>query len=170
MGSRGHVLREGTDVGQARFVFNMTAALPWVGHDVAAPVSVDIGEVPSPAVCWRLLSPNNRQLGRSADVFDDLLSCVHAVELLLFGLDEAEPLVTRHTTPVRWTWRVLEGNHVVAMSGRFFESERQAVRTLDNFLTSAAIASAVPEVMGFPASRSEPVSDPLLFIDRRRIR
>jgi hypothetical protein len=133
-------------------------------------MSVDLGEVPTPAICWRLLSPNNRQLGRSADVFDDLPACVRAVELFLSGLDDAEPLVTRRTAPVRWTWRVLEGNHVVAMSGRSFEAERQAIRTLDKFLASAAVASAAPELMGLPRTRIERVSEPLPLIDRSRAR
>jgi hypothetical protein len=165
----GNVLREGTDVGQARFVFNMAAALPWVVLDATVPVPVDLGELPSPAICWRLLSANNRQLGRSADVFDDLAACVRAVELLLVGLDDAEPLVTRHRAPVRWTWRVLEGNRVVAMSGRSFEAERQAIRTLDNFLGSAGRASVVPEIMGLPTTRSEPFPEPLPLIERRQI-
>jgi hypothetical protein len=157
-------------VGQARFVFNMASALPWIVRDgtVAAPVVRD--EAPSRAICWRLLSPNNRQLGRSADVFDDLAACLHAVELFLVGLPDAEPLVTRHTGPVRWTWRVLEGNHVVAMSGRSFEAERQAVRTLDNFLASAVFASTVPEVMRLPATRSDPSHDPLPVVERWRVR
>jgi hypothetical protein len=157
-------------VGQARFVFNVAAALPWVVQDGAVPVSVDVAEVPSPAICWRLLSPNNRQLGRSADVFDDLASCVRAVDLLRVGLDDAEPLVTLLKAPVRWTWRVLEGNHVVAMSGRSFEAERQAMRTLDNFLDSATLASVVPEMMGPPTRRSDPFPEPLPLIVRRRIR
>jgi hypothetical protein len=155
-------------VGQARFVFNMASALRWVVPDEAVPRPVDLDEAPSPAICWRLLSPNNRQLGRSADVFDDLPTCVRAVELFLLGLADAEPLVTCHTAPTRWTWRVLEGNHVVAMSGRSFEAERQAVRTLDNFLASAVLASAVPEVVGLPATRSDPCPEPIPLIDRRR--
>jgi hypothetical protein len=162
-------MQEGTDVGQARFVFNLAAALPWVVQDAALPVPVDVAEVPSPAICWRLLSPNNRQLGRSADVFNDLASCVRAVELLLVGLDDAEPLVTRRKAPVRWTWRVLEGNRVVAMSGRSFEAERQAIRTLDKFLGTAVLASVVPEIMGLPTTRSDPFPEPLPLIVRRRI-
>ena len=133
-------------------------------------MSVDLDEIPSPAICWRLLSPNNRQLGRSADVFDDLPACVRAVERFIMGLEDAEPLVTRRTAPVRWTWRVLEGNHVVAMSGRSFEAERQAVRTLDKFLASAAVASSAPELMGLPVTRLERVPEPLPIIDRSRAR
>jgi hypothetical protein len=145
-------------VGQARFVFNMAAALPWVVPEGADPRHVDVNNMASPAICWRLLSPNNRQLGRSADVFDDLPTCFLAVEQFLLGLADAEPLVTRHNAPVRWIWRVLEGNHVVAMSGRSFEAERQAIRTLNNFLASAALASPVPEVMGLPTARNPPLS------------
>lgn len=157
-------------MGQARFVFNMASALPWLVPDDSAAGPVDIDEVLSPAICWRLLSANNRQLGRSADVFDDLSVCVRAVELFLLRLPDAEPLVTRQSGPVRWTWRVLEGNHVVAMSGRSFEAERQATRTLDNFLASAVLASAVPEVVALPATRSDPCPEPLPLIDRWRIR
>ena len=157
-------------MGQARFVFNMASALPWVVPDLAAPRPVELFEVATPAICWRLLSPNNRQLGRSADVFDDLPACARAVELFLMGLADAEPLVTRHAAPVRWTWRVLEGNHVVAMGGRSFESERLAIRTLDNFLASAVLAPVVPELVGLAAMRPDPGPDPLPLNDRRRLR
>lgn len=157
-------------MGQTRFVFNAASALPWVVGDGDAVGPVDPRDERSPAVCWRLLSPNNRQLGRSADVFDDLPACVRAVELFLLGLDDAEPLVTRHTSPVRWTWRVLEGNRVVAMSARSFESERQAIRTLDNFLASAVLASAVPELMGMSSANHDPYPDPLPLVSRRRTR
>jgi hypothetical protein len=169
MSSRGHVLREGNEVGHARFVFNTASALPWVLREGVSASSVECHEEPSPAICWRLLSPNNRQLGRSADVFDDLPAGLRAVEQFLIGLDEAEPLVTRHTGPVRWTWRVLAGNQVVAMSGRSFEAERQAVRTLEKFLATAVLASAVPELMGSP-TRSDPCPDPLPIVDRWRVR
>jgi hypothetical protein len=157
-------------VRQARFVFNTASALPWIVRDGIPVAPVDVHQELSPAICWRLLSPNNRQLGRSADLFVDLAGCVRAVELFLAGLHDAEPLVTRHTVPVRWTWRVLEGNHVVAMSGRWFEAERQAIRTLDNFLASAVLASTVPEVMGPHAARSEPQPDPQPVIERWRAR
>jgi hypothetical protein len=139
---------------QARFVFNMASALPWFVADGTAHGTLDLDGARSPTVCWRLLSPNNRQLGRSAELFDDLAACRRALEQLLLGLCDAEPLVTRHTAPVRWTWRLLLGNHVVAMSGRSFETERQATRTLDNFLASAALASVVPEVVGIPTTRT----------------
>ena len=153
-------------MGQARFVFNTAAALPWVVADGADPGHVDVPNLASPAICWRLLSPNNRQLGRSADVFDDLPACFRAVEQFLLGLADAEPLVTRHTAPIRWIWRVLEGNHVVAMSGRSFEAERQAIRTLNNFLASAALASAIPEVVGLPTLRNPPVLQPVVVTTR----
>jgi hypothetical protein len=157
-------------VRQARFVFNTASALPWIVRDGVPAAPVDVQEERSTAICWRLLSPNNRQLGRSADVFDSLAGCVHAVELFLVGLKDAEPLVTRHMVPVRWTWRMLEGNHVVAMSGRWFEAERQAIRTMDKFLTSAELASAVPEVMGPHSTRHEPSPDLLPVVDRWRAR
>jgi hypothetical protein len=163
-------LREGNEVGQARFVFSMAAGLPWVVPEGPALKSVELDEISSPSICWRLLSPNNRQLGRSADVFDDLPTCVRAVERFIMGLEHAEPLVTRRTAPVRWTWRVLEGNHVVAMSGRSFEAERQAVRTLNKFLASAAVASVLPELMGLPLTRIERVPGPLPRINRRQVR
>jgi hypothetical protein len=140
-------------VGRARFVFNTTSVLPPIARNGDSASLPDLDQERTSGICWRLLSPNNRQLGRSADVFDDLAACVRAVDLFLAGLDHAEPLVTRQMFPVRWTWRVFEGSSVVAMSGRWFESQRQAIRTLDNFLASAGLASVVPEVMGLHGGR-----------------
>ena len=139
---------------QARFVFNVASVPPWfvAAGGAHATVALDVAQLPT--VCWRLLSPNNRQLGRSAELFNDLAACRLALDELLLGLEGTEPLVTRQTKPVRWTWRLLLGNHIVAMSGRSFETERQATRTLHNFLASAARASVVPEVVGMPTSRT----------------
>jgi hypothetical protein len=139
---------------QARFVFNAASASPWFATDGAAHGTVGVDVVARPPVCWRLLSPNNRQLGRSAELFDDLASARVDLDQFRLRLDDVEALVTRHTAPVRWTWRLLLGNRVVAMSGRSFETERQATRTLENFVASAAVASVIPEVVGIPTSRT----------------
>jgi hypothetical protein len=139
----------------ARFVFNLTGVLPWAAPEDGAEQSHELHVAAPSPICWRLLSPNNRQLGRSAEEFGDLTSCRRAVEEFVIGLDESEPLLTRRTGPVRWTWRVLQGNVLVAISGRSFETKRQAARTLDNFLSSAPLALITPDLMNLHAGRGE---------------
>jgi hypothetical protein len=140
----------------ARFVFNLTNVLPWAAapEDGASP-SHELHVATLSPICWRLLSPNNRQLGRSAEEFGDLTGCRRAVEAFVLGLDASEALLTRHMGPVRWTWRVLQGNLVVARSGRSFETKRQAARTLDNFLSSAPLALITPDLMNLHVGRGE---------------
>jgi hypothetical protein len=139
----------------ARFVFNLTSVLPWAAPEDGASHSQQLHVATPMRICWRLLSPNNRQLGRSAEEFGDLTSCRRAVEGFVLRLDASEPLLTRHTGPVPWTWRVLQGNRVVAISGRSFETRRQAARTLDNFLSSAPLALITPDLMNLHAGRGE---------------
>lgn len=113
-----------------------------LGHPLAA--------VPK-AVLWRLLSGNNRQLGRCAGVFDDIPSAREAAKSLQQGLDACEQIIVRLAVPPRWAWSIMHGGSVAAVSGRSYESERAAVRGLDLFVTGAAVARVeAPEqsVMG----------------------
>jgi hypothetical protein len=133
-------------VGQARFVFNVTC-LPGIGASTTS------------MVCWRLLSPNNRQLGRSAGVFHDLPSGRRAVDELLRSLSAAEPSLTRQGGSGGWLWRIISANEVIATSGRSFETRRQALRTVQNFLVTAPLATVTSELMNLPPARRESLDD-----------
>ena len=94
---------------------------------------------------WRLLSANNRQLGRSLSRYADEAGARTAAAHLVDDLAAAEPLVERLPGPTRWVWSIWAGRRVLAVSGRSYEMRRSAARGLDLFLDHAAVADA-PEV------------------------
>jgi hypothetical protein len=118
-------------VGQARFIFSRV----WLGTPTAVPDQ----ETLTPAR-WRLVSGNNRLLGRSAEVFDDIDLARAAAERLQAALPLADPIVVRLTSPARWVWSLVLDGGVCAVSGRGYEMERVALHSLDLFLAGAALA------------------------------
>jgi len=143
------------DVGHPRFV--VTTA--W---RETALLTTEHGPVPI-MVRWRLLSGNNRQLGRSPGLFDDPSTAYGAAAALRDLLDACEPIVVRLASPSRWVWSIMDGADVVAVSGRAYEMERLVVRALDLFMVSAAQAH-VPLPESFPQPRSPAGASPLLHL------
>ena len=76
-------------------------------------------------VTWRLLATNNRDLGRSSTVFPDLVTCEAAV-LRLRRENAALQAVTTRTGPTSWSWRIIQGDTVVAVSSRAYQRRIQA--------------------------------------------
>ena len=121
-------------MGQARFIFSRV----WLGTSTHPDQ-----ETLTPAR-WRLVSGNNRLLGRSAEVFDDIDLARAAAERFQAALPLAEPIVGRVASPARWVWSLLLGGGVCAVSGRGYEMERVALHSLDLFLAGAATAPVGP--------------------------
>src|SRR5438445_10846718 len=94
----------------------------------------DAADLPAPAeVTWRLLSSNNRDLGRAPRAFPDAVSCLVTVRRLQRLVDGAVALQVR-AGRVTWTWRVrLEGVEV-AMSSRTYQRRVQAEAACTVFL------------------------------------
>ena len=143
------------DVGHPRFV--VTTA--W---RETALLTTEHGPVPT-MVRWRLLSGNNRQLGRSPGLYDDVTAAHSAAQAMRDLLDVCEPIVVRLTSPSRWVWSIMDGPDVLAVSGRAYEMERLVIRALDLFLTSAALAH-VPLLESFPRPRGGSLPSPLLHL------
>ena len=99
------------------------------------------------AVGWRLLSGNNREVGRSAGWFPDEVSC-HAA---LTELRSEVPLlrgVVRRTPPYRWSWDALRGDHLVALAGHSFDRMIRCQQSLETFvqrLAGAEVAALVAD-------------------------
>lgn len=95
-----------------------------------------------PAVSWRLLGANNRELGRSAATFPDLDSCLAAVRELVDGIAAATPSISsvRERTGT-WNWRLSLGDRAVAVAGRPYLRHRECTYNLAHFL------AAVPEAL-----------------------
>jgi hypothetical protein len=85
-------------------------------------------------VRWRLLSANNRQLGRGPVPYADELAAWAAAGRLVLGLHRAETALLRVRVPGPWTWRLLLDDEVLAVSGRDYERAPAAAQALQLFV------------------------------------
>lgn len=94
---------------------------------------------------WRLLSNNNRDLGRAASAFGNVDLCLAAVQYLRRHAADATPVVVR-TGRSDWTWRVQVGEVAVAVSSRRYQRRVQGEYACGVFLgliDDAAVMDAV---------------------------
>src|SRR4051812_17229947 len=91
-------------------------------------------------IAWRLAGGNNRELGRSAEVFPDLTGCNDALVTLRAGVDRAETLVAMDYRSAQWGWQLRLDTRLVAVSGRFFRRERECRYNLAQFMVAVAKA------------------------------
>jgi uncharacterized protein DUF1508 len=71
-------------------------------------------------VTWRLLATNNRDIGRSATMYPDAAACRAAVGGLR-AESAALQAVTVRSGPSAWSWRIVLGDAVVAVSSRDYQ-------------------------------------------------
>ena len=105
-------------------------------------------------VMWRLLSGNNRELGRGASAFADLESAVSAVVVLRSCLGDVTTRIIREDRPGEWAWILLLGEHPVARSARTYQRLRECEYSLTGFL------EALPDALL--------IADPSRVIHQRR--
>lgn len=98
-------------------------------------------------VAWRLCSGNNRELGRSADVYPDGAACTAAFEVLQSRIAEAEATVVADNRADTWSWRLSLDGRLVAVASRGYLRQRECHYSLRQFLAAVpgkpAAASAV---------------------------
>jgi hypothetical protein len=82
---------------------------------------------------WRLLSNNNRDLGRAASIFEDIDNCLVAVEHLRRHAGSSTPVSLR-AGRADWTWRVQIDQLPVAVSSRRYQRRVQAEYACGVFL------------------------------------
>jgi hypothetical protein len=70
-------------------------------------------------VTWRLLSTNNRDLGRAARMFPDVESCQAALRYLRSRLPSAVPVIAP-SDRTRWAWRIVLAGEDIAVSSRSY--------------------------------------------------
>lgn len=97
-------------------------------------------------VGWRLLSSNNRDLGRSALAFPDMRTCQLMVRRLQLMIDKVA-VVQLRAGRVDWSWRVRLDGADVAVSSRTYQRRIQAESACAVFL------GLVPEAGVAPAPR-----------------
>jgi len=103
-----------------------------------------VGAAEAPAVVWQLVSANNRELARSADIFDDyedaVISANEAVQFA--GSDGVVPTSDPLTGGYGWYIRVL--GHPAVVCGRWYLAERERRHALRLTLESMPLARLTP--------------------------
>ena len=82
---------------------------------------------------WRLLSANNRELGRGLADFRDEESCRQAVLRLRADLDRAVAVMRRDQPTSMWGWRLDVDGQPVALSARSYRRQRECLYNLAQF-------------------------------------
>lgn len=91
-------------------------------------------------VGWRLLGPNNRELGRSAIAYDDAEAALAAVDRVRRVAVEGSAHIVHDVERSQWAWHLEDSGAPVAGSGRGFRHEREARHNLDQFRREAPTA------------------------------
>lgn len=94
-------------------------------------------------VGWRLLGPNNKELGRAAIVYADAEAALAAVEDVRRLARHLGAHIIHQSTASHWVWQLQDDTgRVVATSGRGFRHERECRYNLDQFREAAPTAPA----------------------------
>jgi hypothetical protein len=103
-------------------------------------------------VGWRLLSGNNREIGRGAQRHPDADACRLAVAELREGVADLSSRV-RRTPPNRWTWELLRDEQPLVLAGHSFDRMIRCQQSLQVFLAQFGSARLTPSVADFAARR-----------------
>jgi hypothetical protein len=106
---------------------------------------------------WRLLGGNNRDLGRSAQVFSGPDECRAAVKEVRGRAGDLVAVILVEADSGMWTWRLELDGSVVAVAARPYYRQREGQYNLSQFLAAladAALSDAVLNDLG-PTSRRD---------------
>jgi len=103
-------------------------------------------------VRWRLLSSNNREIGRGVDTYPDAESCRLAVKELQAELDAADTVVRRADANV-WMWQLTMDGRPVAASAHGYDRQIRCRRGSVQFRQELQDALIIAEVMTSHARR-----------------
>ena len=115
---------------------------------------------PVGGVGWRLLGPNNRELGRGAVSYADAESAQQAIDRIRHLAVAGEAHIVHDPRNGLWAWHLADDDRRVATSGRGFRHERECRYNLEQFRDAAPTApSSDHEVPAeFPWQRSAAVA------------
>ena len=91
---------------------------------------------------WRLLSANNRELGRSYSTFRDTSACADAVAVLRTRIGDAEPAIVAGLRTGWWHWAVSVDGVAIAISARSFTRQRECEHNLEQFMAGVNVVCA----------------------------
>ncbi len=101
---------------------------------------------------WRLLSANNRELGRSYSTHPTTDECFAAIISMVAALDGLV-VTTRRRDQSLWEWLLFDADRPIAMSGRGHDRQIRSIEAAARFRCYASLA---------------PVSDALAHTGARR--
>jgi hypothetical protein len=117
-------------------------------------------------VRWRLLSANNRDMGRGAKDFDDEDACLLGIADFIDSVGILAPSLVR-APDNRWAFRLMRKDEVLATSGHAFDRRTRCERAAVRFLELAPTAELRPGVAQLASSswsrgfvRAAPVPHP----------
>lgn len=96
---------------------------------------------------WRLLSGNNREVGRSASTWPTVGACVDALAVLRAELDRVTTKVRRAVADMRWEWQVMLDGAAAAVSSKTVDRAIRCELAVDQFLVLAASATLRSEIL-----------------------
>jgi len=91
---------------------------------------------------WRLLSANNRELGRSYSTFPDTSACAQAVAVLRTRMGDAEPAIVAGLRTGWWHWEVRVDGGPIAIAARSFTRQRECEHNLEQFMAGVNVVRA----------------------------
>jgi hypothetical protein len=94
---------------------------------------------PSSGVGWRLLSGNNRVVGRAAAAFVDEQACREAVDTLKSRMSELSHHIRRVPGNL-WSWEARHHDVIVAVAGHPFDRMIRCEQSVTSFLVTFAEA------------------------------
>lgn len=107
---------------------------------------------PLDPVRWRLLSSNNREIGRGVEAYADAEACRLAVKELQADLDAAETVVRRADANA-WMWQLTVDGRPVAASAHGYDRQIRCRRGSVQFRLELRDALIIAEVMTSHARR-----------------
>ena len=100
----------------------------------------------SSQVWWRLLSANNRDLGRSVSSYPDTEACILALQSLLLALDALRPLVRRRSA-TEWHWQLCADESAVINGAHGYDRQVRCEQAARKFIQHAAVAVISPTLV-----------------------
>jgi hypothetical protein len=100
---------------------------------------------------WRLLSGNNREIGRGASVYETELGALAAITRSQIRAELCAPMVSARPTG-QWWWQLELDGERIAVSGRVYQRQRECRYNLAQFML-ALPAARIP--LPFGTSRQD---------------
>ena len=98
-----------------------------------------------PTIGWRLVAPNNRELGHSAELYDGYAACREAAIQLQAKLDAAVATMA-FDDDAQWRWELALNDHAAAVCSRSYWRRVECEYGLGQFLANVRSATVMKDL------------------------